>query len=371
MVDGPDFSDDARFDALRHLDAFGHGTHLAGIIAAVAPQARVVNVKVADHEGTTSLGNLLAGIDWAVRRGDRDGLNVRVLNLAFGAEADGSYRNDPLAYAVERAWDEGLAVVVSAGNGGDDTDGLDSPAYDPYVVAVGAEDSGGTATLADDGMAPFSSRGSATRGPDVVAPGVAILSTRVPGSLLDEAFPAARIGDGFRGSGTSQAAAVVSGAAALLVGARPGLEPDQVKALLRSTARPLPDTDTSLQGAGVIDVAAAARSTAPEPASATRTPARAAAGGAASSATSMRSRTPAPTAGAATAGAQPLGQRTAGAQPLGRQSLGREPLGREPLGRQPLGQQRLVERRVGRGFVMSGRKWNPVGVTVLSWGAFD
>jgi hypothetical protein len=264
VVNAPDFSDDARLPALRHLDALGHGTHLAGIIAAVAPQARVVNVKVADHEGNTSLGYLLAGIDWAARRGDRNGLNVRVLNLAFGAEADGSYRNDPLAYAVEAAWDEGLAVVVSAGNGGHDTQSLDSPAYDPYVVAVGAEDSGNTPTLADDGIAPFSSRGSATRSPDVVAPGVAILSTRVPGSLLDDAFPAARIDDGFRGSGTSQSAAVVSGAAALLVAARPRLEPDQVKELLRSTARPLPDTDTSLQGAGVIDVAAAARTIAPD-----------------------------------------------------------------------------------------------------------
>ena len=82
--------------------------------------------------------------------------------------------------------------------------------------------------------------------------------------MLDDAFPAARIGGGFRGSGTSQATAVVSGAAALLVGARPGLAPDQVKALLRATARPLPGTDTSLQGAGVINVAAAARSIAPD-----------------------------------------------------------------------------------------------------------
>ena len=263
VVDGPDFSDDARVDGLRNLDAFGHGTHLAGIIAAVAPQARVVSVKVADHEGTTSLGQLLAGIDWTVRRGDRDGLDVRVMNLAFGAEVDGSYRNDPLAFAVERAWDEGLAVVTSAGNGGPDSDSLDSPAYDPYVIAVGAEDSGGTATLADDGMALFSSRGSVTRGPDVVAPGVAIVSTRVPGSFLDEAFPAARIGDGFRGSGTSQAAAVVSGAAALLIGERSRLDPDEVKALLRSTARPLPGTDASLQGAGVVNVLAASRSAVP------------------------------------------------------------------------------------------------------------
>ena len=264
VVDGPDFSDDARVEGLRNLDAFGHGTHLAGIIAAVAPQARVVSVKVADHEGTTSLGQLLAGIDWTVRRGDRDGLDVRVMNLAFGAEVDGgSYRNDPLAFAVERAWDEGLAVVTSAGNGGHDSDSLDSPAYDPYVIAVGAEDSGGTATIADDGMALFSSRGSVTRGPDVVAPGVAIVSTRVPGSFLDEAFPDARIGDGFRGSGTSQAAAVVSGAAALLIGERSRLAPDEVKALLRSSGRPLPGTDASLQGTGVVDVLAASRSAVP------------------------------------------------------------------------------------------------------------
>jgi serine protease AprX len=256
VVNGPDFSDDARVDELRSLDAFGHGTHLAGIVAAVAPGARIVNVKVADSDGSTSLGRLLAGIDWVARRGDRDGLDVRVLNLAFGAESEGSYRDDPLAFAAERAWQRGLVVVASAGNGGSETDGLDSPAHDPYVVAVGAVDSGATASLADDGIAPFSSRGSETRGPDVVAPGTAILSERVAGSFLDEAFPAARIDGGFRGSGTSQAAAVVSGAAARIVADRPGLDPDEVKALLRAGAHPLPGTDTSLQGAGVVDVAA-------------------------------------------------------------------------------------------------------------------
>ena len=365
VVNGPDFSDDARVRAQRHLDALGHGTHLAGIIAAVAPQARVVNVKVADHEGNTSLGNLLAGIDWAARRGDRDGLDVRVLNLAFGAEADGSYVNDPLAYAVERARDEGLVVVISAGNGGHDTDSLDSPAYDPYVVAVGAEDSGDTATLADDGIALFSSRGSATRGPDVVAPGVAILSTRVPGSLLDEAFPAARIGDGFRGSGTSQAAAVVSGAAALLVGARP-----------RPRARPG-------QGAAAGDRAPAARHrhvaagrrrhrrrrrralhrTQRQPALPERPPGLRMA--ARRAPRPVRGREPQrqplgrQPLGRQSLGREPLGRQSLGREPLGRQSLGRQPLGRQPLGRQPLGQRRLVERRRGRGFVMSGRKWNP------------
>ena len=256
VVNGPDFSTDGDVDALRNLDAFGHGTHLAGIVAAVAPQARIVNVKVADREGSTSLVRLLEGIDWVARRGNRDGLNVRVLNLAFGSDSEGSYRDAPLAYAVERAWQQGLVVVAAGGNGGPTVDGLDSPAWDPYVVAVGAADSGPTTSFADDGIAPFSSSGSDTRSPDVVAPGVAILSLRVPGSFLDEAFPAARIDDGFRGSGTSQATAVVSGAAALITGDRPGLDPDEVKALLRAGAHRLPGTDSSLQGAGVVDVAA-------------------------------------------------------------------------------------------------------------------
>ena len=189
---------------------------------------------------------------------------MRVVNLAFGAETEGSYRDDPLAFAVERAWQDGVVVVAAAGNGGPDSTSLDTPAHDPYVIAVGASDSNGTADLGDDAVAAFSSRGSASRAPDVIAPGVAIVSERVAGGFLDEAFPEARIGEtGFRGSGTSQAAAAVSGAAAVLVGARPGLDPDEVKALLRSGARPLANTDASLQGAGVVDLAASAAM--PEP----------------------------------------------------------------------------------------------------------
>jgi serine protease AprX len=273
VIDGPDFSADRRVKGQEHLDAFGHGTHMAGIIAAadgparvsgIAPGARVVNVRVADHEGATSLSRMLAGIDWVVRNRNRDGLHVRVLNLAFGATPDGSYRTDPLAYAVEQAWTRGIVVVTAAGNGGPESGGLDSPAYDPYVVAVGAQDTVGTVSAADDVIAGFSSVGTAARTPDVIAPGVGIVSLRVPGGFLDEEFPGARIGESwFRGSGTSQAAAVVSGAAALLLERRPDLDPDQVKALLRAGAHPLAGVDERAQGAGVIDVAAAARLPAP------------------------------------------------------------------------------------------------------------
>jgi serine protease AprX len=258
VVDAPDFSDDARDPDLGDIDAFGHGTHLAGVIDGVAPGARLVDVKVAAHDGSTSLSSLLAGIDWVVRHGDRRGVDVRVLNLAFGADSGGSYRDDPLAAAVERAWQKGIVVITSAGNGGGETVALDSPAYDPYVIAAGASDTLGTADVSDDVVADFSSRGSAERSPDVVAPGVGIVSARVPGGYLDELFPNARVGEGgFRGSGTSQSAAVVSGAAALLVQARPELEPDQVKALLRDTARPL-GGDVRVEGRGLIDVVAAA-----------------------------------------------------------------------------------------------------------------
>jgi serine protease AprX len=175
-----------------------------------------------------------------------------------GADVSGSYRDDPMAAAVEEAWQRGIAVVVAAGNSGPGGGGLDSPAHDPYVIAAGASDDVRTANPVDDVMAEFSSAGDGTRNPDVVAPGVGIVSLRVPGASLDVQFPQARIGDAnFRGSGTSQAAAVASGAVAQLASARPDLDPDSLKAVLRAAARPLPGVDPLLQGTGVIDVAEA------------------------------------------------------------------------------------------------------------------
>lgn len=268
VVDGADFSADAVDPSKRYQDGFGHGTHMAGIIAGhdpaygfsgIAPGARVVDVRVADHDGATSLVRLLAGLDWVGRNAHRGGLNIRVLSLSLGGPSDGGYRDDPLAYAVEQAWKRGVAVVVAAGNSGADSTSLDSPAYDPYPIAVGAEDTTDTPGFADDHVAGFSSRGAADRLPDVVAPGVGIVSLRVPGGLLDQQFPEARIGDAFfRGSGTSQATAVVAGAVARLAGQRPDLGPDQLKALIRASARPLAGFDPAVQGAGLLDVAGAA-----------------------------------------------------------------------------------------------------------------
>jgi serine protease AprX len=179
-----------------------------------------------------------------------------------------SYLLDPLAYAAEQAWHKGIVVVVAVGNGS--TGRLNNPAYDPYVIAVGSDNANGTATTADDVVSSFSNTGDGARNPDVLAPGDHVVSLRDAGSYLDSQYPAARIGDRlFRGSGTSQAAAVVSGAAALLISQRPQLTPDQVKALLTRTAQAVPGATPAQEGSGLIDLAAA--SAAPAPADATQT----------------------------------------------------------------------------------------------------
>ena len=261
VVYGPDFSSERGDRDLRNLDTFGHGTHLAGIIAGrdsitgfagVAPGARLVSLKIAGADGETSLIRVLAALDWIRRNHDAPGYNIRIVNLSLGVEG-GDYRSDVLAYAVEQLWNDGIVVVAAAGNNGVQAHALDMPADDPFVIAAGATDTKGTPNPADDRVADFSSR-SHTRSADLVAPGTAIVSLRVPGSTLDTEFPSARQGSGFfRGSGTSQAAAVTSGLAARLLGARPTLTPDQVKALLVAGAVDLVDP-RSADGAGRVDL---------------------------------------------------------------------------------------------------------------------
>jgi serine protease AprX len=276
VINGPDFSDQSRDRDLAHLDTYGHGTHIAGIIAGddpksgfrgVAPGARLVNVKAAGADGSTSLGAIVASVGWVIAHRDDNGLHVRVLNLSFGTPPS-RYQSDLLAYAVEQAWKAGIVVVVSAGNEGDTHHGLTSPAYDPFILSIGADDLSGTAAVGDDVVPTWSSRGT-SRNPDLVAPGRSIASLRDPNSALDLAHPEARVGDDlFKGSGTSQAAAVVSGAVALLLERRPDLTPDQVKALVKSSADPLSGPGPEAQGAGRLDVVRALAAASPDPASA-------------------------------------------------------------------------------------------------------
>jgi hypothetical protein len=220
----------------------------------VAPDARIVSVKVADAHGNSDVSQVIAGIDWVVQHAHDPGMNVRVLNLSFGTNSTQAYTLDPLAFAVEVAWRAGIVVVTSAGNNG--TGGMTDPATDPYVIAVGATDTKGTCALSDDVVPSFSSQGLGTRLPDFVAPGVHVQSLRVPGSYIDATYASTGAINTrfFRGSGTSQAAAFVSGAAAELIQANPSYTPDQIKDTLRSTANSLGSANPQAQGQGLINV---------------------------------------------------------------------------------------------------------------------
>ena len=240
LVVGPDLSGEG--DGLDH---YGHGTFMAGLIAGdgtasagaptrhfgVAPGATLVSVKVAGADGSTTVSRVIAGIGWVVSH--RDTYGIDVLNLSFGVDAPMPYVFNPLSAAVEAAWASGIAVVVSAGNDGNGH--VTSPGSDPYVITVGAADTASTVSTSDDGVPSWSGQ-EQFRGyskPDVVAPGVSLISLRAPGSTVDVTHPEGRVGAVyFRGTGTSMSTAVVSGAAALLLADHPAATPDDVKGAL-------------------------------------------------------------------------------------------------------------------------------------------
>ncbi len=277
VAHGPDLSYESQRPGTRYRDGFGHGTHMAGIIAGrdpgfdpqdpqpstfagVAPDAGLLSLKVATGDGGADVTQVIAAIDWVVAHRQDHGMNVRVLNLSYGTATSQSWQVDPLAAAVENAWRNGILVVASGGNDGG-AHPLLMPAVDPQVLAVGAVDHQGTALRLDDRVASFSNSGDRTRRPDLLAPGKSVVSLRVPGSYVDALHPEGLVpGDAahryFRGSGTSQAAAATSGAAALLFQARPNLTPAQAKAVLMRTARPLLSLDPA-QGHGVVAAGAA------------------------------------------------------------------------------------------------------------------
>lgn len=213
-------------------DPNGHGTHVAGIIAAamgnglgiagLAPAVRILPVQVLDADGSGDHADIASGIVWAT---DND---ADVINLSLGGEES----SDVLSAAVQYAISKGVIVVAAAGNSGSGSNAPMYPAaYDP-VLAVSAAGPDGTAAM-------FSNSGPYV---DIAAPGFAILST-VP--------------DGYDYlSGTSQAAPFVSAAAALLLGA--GHTSVEVPNILTSSSRDvLPAGRDPYTGSGMLDVAAA------------------------------------------------------------------------------------------------------------------
>ncbi len=276
--------------ALPYDDA-GHGTFVAGLIAGdgtaslpieqgghatvqlrgVAPAANVVGIKVLDNTGQGRASDLIAGIAWAVE--NRRDLGIDVLNISIGGNPVASVKHDPVAMAVEYAWQNDIVVVCAAGNEGDfGAGGILSPGNDPLVITVGATDTRQTADPADDAVADYSSVGPTLfdeiAKPDLVAPGNRLVSLRAAGSYIDTNFPENLLtleeyaptsptgtqSNYLRLSGTSASAPVVSGAVALMISEDPTLSPDDVKVRLMATADPVAGATVFQQGAGTLDV---------------------------------------------------------------------------------------------------------------------
>ncbi len=252
-------------------DGHGHGTFMAGLIAAsgqasagaylgVAPGAKILDVKVARADGGTDLSSVLKGLQVVADQGKRYG--VEVLNLSLASGSPVPYQIDPLNQALRALWRTGVTVVVPSGNDGPDPGSVSAPGNDPTLLTVGGVDESGTADHADDLLGTWSGRGPTNQGvskPDLAAPGAHVIGLRSPGSVIDLAYPSARVGEEyFRGSGTSMASAVTSGTIADLLAQYPRLKPDDVKALLVGTAyRADGLSDSAATGSGGLDLEAA------------------------------------------------------------------------------------------------------------------
>ena len=255
-------------------EASGHGTHVASIagnsdydingkIYGIAPNAPLVGIKAFDADGKATYADVIRGIQWALSV--KDQINLRVLNMSFSAPVSSYYWEDPLNQAVMKAWQAGIVVVASAGNKGPDPMSIGVPGNVPYIITVGAmTDNYSSEIKNDDFVASFSSSGPTFEGfvkPEIVAPGGHISGLMSYDSQIVIDHP--EFSDGgryFEMSGTSQAAAVVSGAVALLLTENPALTPDEVKCKLMASAHPALKADGSFaysvfqQGSGVINV---------------------------------------------------------------------------------------------------------------------
>ncbi|HEX6465293.1 MAG TPA: S8 family peptidase [Vicinamibacterales bacterium] len=261
-------------------DDYGHGTHVAGIIAGngydsggrrrgIAPGATLLVEKVLDASGQGYISNVIAAIDYAIA--NKDALHLRVLNLSVAAGVYESYTTDPLTLAAKRAVDAGFVVVTAAGNlgrnkqGQPEYGGIGAPGNAPWVITVGASNHMGTIDRSDDTVAGFSSRGPTAidrrAKPDLVAPGVGIESLAEAGSTLYNTKPLMRLWGTVQTatepyislSGTSMASPVVSGTIALMLQANPTLTPNLVKAILEFTAETRTAYDGLTQGAGFLN----------------------------------------------------------------------------------------------------------------------
>ena len=251
-------------------DGYGHGTIVSSIVGGdgsdssgkcigVAPMANIINVKVSNDDGSARASDVIQGLQWVLN--NKDVYNIRVVNLSFNSSVAESYNTSALDAAVEVLWFNKIVVVVSAGNQPNAI--LYPPANDPFVITVGATDDKGTTSLNDDVITSFSAYGTTSDGvvkPDLVAPGKNIIARLVNTNMgVGQTHPANIVSNNyFKVSGTSASAPMVSGAVAILLQAEPGLNPDQVKYRLMSTAnKTWNGYNATKAGAGYLDIYAA------------------------------------------------------------------------------------------------------------------
>jgi serine protease AprX len=283
-------------------DDYGHGTHIAGLIASsgqtsggqyagVAPNATLFIFKVLDKRGRGRTSVVIRALEYITA--NRQQFGIDVVNLSLGHPIMESAATDPLVQAVEAAVRAGLVVVVSAGNNGQNTStgeigyaGINSPGNAPSAITSGAADTKTTLFRTDDRVADFSSRGPSWYDgyakPDVVAPGIALVSNLPSRSTLATQYPELRVGALYGSlSGTSMASAVTAGLVTLVVdqnrhnvgqgyGSAP-LTTNAIKAIVEYTATPLyagePASDENkydflTQGTGEVNGEGAVRLTA-------------------------------------------------------------------------------------------------------------
>jgi len=245
-------------------DDNGHGTHVAGIVAGnglvsqqrycgVAPQARLVGVKVLDRRGSGLLSNVLMGLEWCIQ--NKRVYNIKIVNLSLGGPSFAASETDPLCHATERLLEAGIIVIAAAGNSGPSAESIESPGCCPSAITVGAVNDRDTISPDLCTVADFSSRGPTIDGlnkPDICAPGVSIVAPRARRSY-PRRIRSWKSYSYHSLSGTSMAAPMVSGVAALLLQGNPDRKPADIKSLLLDSTVKL-YTTVPAQGAGLVRV---------------------------------------------------------------------------------------------------------------------
>ena len=245
-------------------DGRGHGTFVAGIAASslagksgAAQRAKIVSLDVMDDNGMARTSDVIAAADWILANKWKYG--IRVANFSLHSSAANSFMYDPLDKAVEKLWFNNVVVVAAAGNYGkpDGPSGVPfAPGSDPFVITVGASDTGRTVSTSDDVAAPWSAYGYTLDGfakPELVAPGRYMIGAVPTTATLYSERPDHVVEPGYMElSGTSFSAPIVAGVAALILGRHPEYTPDQVKGALMLGTKSMPRASYLSVGVGEV-----------------------------------------------------------------------------------------------------------------------